>query len=243
MSNIKYHLYQKKRINKDMIDNTHPLVKVPSSAIYLLEYFDSLGYNVRIHEDWNHLKNLLESQEDYPFDMDAAFTTEYMLESNIAFAIYLKKGDNIVATYAAKDLHPGVVREGLTDLYPNLIMEKLPDILNLDDFQYYYSSCQWVHSDHLGKKLGVSLDLLKKHIIFDSIGGDVNYAIHRINDSMKSYHIDKLHYSDSETFAKQDEYGSGLGGAGGEKDREYNIVWTIKDSFQTKVEDIKSTYK
>lgn len=234
-----------------MIDNTHTSVKVPSSAIYLLEYFESLGYDVKVHEDWNHLKNLLESQKDYPFDMDVAFTQEYMKSEHgviaedieNAFAIYLKKGDDVVATYAAKDLRPSVVKGGLVELYPNLITEELPDILNLDDFQYYYSSCQWVHSDHLGKKLGVSLDLLKKHIIFDSIGGDVNYAIHRINDSMKSYHIDKLHYSNSEAFAKQDENGKGLGGAGGEKDREYNIVWTIKDSFQTKVEDIKSTYK
>jgi len=31
-----------------------------------------------------------------PFDMDAAFTKDYMLESNIAFAMYLKKGDNII---------------------------------------------------------------------------------------------------------------------------------------------------
>ena len=226
-----------------MIDNTHPLVKVPSSAIYLLEYFDSLGYNIRIHEDWDHLKTLLESQEDYPFDMDAAFTPNYMADSNIAFAMYLKKDDNIVATYAAKDLHPGVVREGLTDLYPNLIMKKLPDILNLNDLQYYYSSCQWVHTDHLGKKLGVSLDLLKKHIVFDSpkLGADVNFAIHKINDSMKSYHLNKLYYSNSEAFATKDE--GGIGGAGGDNDREYNIVWTLKDSFNGKLEDIKSTYK
>ena len=42
-----------------MIENTHSVVKVPSSAIYLLEYFEKLGYNIKIHEDWDHLEYLL----------------------------------------------------------------------------------------------------------------------------------------------------------------------------------------
>ena len=35
-----------------MIENTHSVVKFPSSSIYLLEYFEKLGYNIKIHEDF-----------------------------------------------------------------------------------------------------------------------------------------------------------------------------------------------
>ena len=57
---------------------------------------------------------------------------------------------------------------------------------------------------------------------------------------MKSYHLSKLFYSNSEPFAiKRD---GGVGGAGSEEDREYNIVWTVKESFQSKVSEIKATY-
>ena len=224
-----------------MIENTHSIVKVPSSAIYLLEYFEKLGYNIKIHEDWDHLEYLLTNTADYPYNMDPSFTTDFVNIDNIAFAIYLKKGDEVIGTYAAKEHHPLVVRDGLLDVYPSLETKDLPEILQRNDLTYYYSSCQWVHTEHLGKKLGMALDLLKKHIIFDNRQANINFAIHKINDSMKSYHIDKLYYSNSETFATKKD--GNVGGAGGKNDYEYNIVWSIKESFESKLAEIKSIFK
>ena len=229
-----------------MIENKHTFLEIPSSALYLMNYFENLGYDVEIHENWPDLAKILTESPDYPYPMDPSFTMDFLHNEDRdvpAFALYLKKDGQVVATYAAKNHLPKTIYDNLNQYYPDLNISSLPEILNKDDMTYFYSSCQWVHTDHLGKKLGVSLDLLKKHIVFDSpkLGADVNFAIHKINDSMKSYHLNKLYYSNSEAFATKDE--GGIGGAGGDDDREYNIVWTLKESFNSKLEDIKSSYK
>jgi hypothetical protein len=229
-----------------MIDNKHSFLQIPSTALYLMNYFESIGYDVVLHENWEELGTILTESSDYPYPMDPSFTPSYLGELGkgaTAFALYLKKGDEVVATYAAKSHRPKTIADNLYEFYPNLEVQTLPEILDREDVDYYYSSCQWVHTNHLGKKLGVSLDLLKKHIIFDSPqfqNVDVNFAIHKINDSMKSYHLSKLFYSNSEPFAIKKD--GGVGGAGSEEDREYNIVWTVKESFQSKVSEIKATY-
>ena len=224
-----------------MIDNKHSFLKIPSSALYLMDYFESIGYDVVLHENWKELEKILTDSPDYPYQMDPGFTQAFLSEDNPAFALYLKKGDDIVATYAAKAHHPRIIADNLYEFYPNLEVQPLPEILDRNDMSYWYSSCQWVHTDHLGKRLGVSLDLLKKHIIFHGMSNiNVNFAIHKINDSMKSYHLDKLMYSSSEPFAIKKD--GSVGGAGGEEDREYNIVWTMKETFESKLPDIKSGY-
>lgn len=230
-----------------MIDNKHSILEIPGSALYLMDYFESMGYDVVLHEDWEDLGKILTESPDYQYPMDPGFTKAYLHSDTPAFALYLKRGDEVVATYAAKSHHPRVIAENLDEFYPDLVVQELPEILDRSDLSYWYSSCQWVHTDHLGKKLGVSLDLLKKHIIFDGLESknhdkvDVNFAIHKINDSMKTYHIDKLAYSSSEPFAIKKE--GAVGGAGSEEDREYNIVWTLADTFQSKLSDIKAGYK
>ena len=230
-----------------MIDNKHSSLEIPSSALYLMDYFESIGYDVVLHEDWEELEDILTKSPDYAYPMDPGFTSAFLHADTPAFALYLKKGDEVVATYAAKSHHPNIIADNLNEFYPDLEVQPLPEILNRSDLSYWYSSCQWVHSDHLGKKLGVSLDLLKKHIIFDGLESknndkvDINFAIHKINDSMKTYHIDKLSYSSSEPFAIKKD--GAVGGAGNENDREYNIVWTLKDTFEAKLSDIKAGYK
>ena len=106
--------------------------------------------------------------------------------------------------------------------------------------RYYYSSCQWVDTEYLGRRIGVTLDLIKKHIIFDWVGADCNYAIHKVNDTMISYHKSKLFYSDSQYFFTKSD--GDVGGAGGVNDTDYNIAWIFKNAFENKLQEIKITY-
>ena len=66
---------------------------------YLLEYFDSLGYNVRIHEDWNHLKNLLEKKFYYGHLFCHVMHLNYIVKKGVD-PISLKK--KLLLTYEAR---------------------------------------------------------------------------------------------------------------------------------------------
>ena len=61
---------------------------VPSSANYLINYFNKLGYTLQVHEDWAGLTGLLTSTKDYPYEMDESFTPERM-DGVQGFALYL----------------------------------------------------------------------------------------------------------------------------------------------------------
>ena len=214
---------------------------IPSSANYLINYFTNLGYVLEVHEDWEGLTNLLTSTEDYPYAMDESFTPKRMRGVQ-GFALYLKKGSQIIGTYAAKHNVPTGLRDGMMRVYPNLQTAPLPSILTRQDIKYYYSSCQWIHSEHLGKGLGVALDLVKKHMVFDLLmtNGRINYAIHKLNDTMDQYHLNKLQYSNSVPFATKPD--GDFGGAGGKDDLEYGIAWITKEEFFNKLDRIKSQY-
>jgi len=225
----------------DTVTLNHPFLMVPSSANYLVEYFARLGYTLEVHEDWQGLTELLTSTKDYPYEMDLSFTPEGMKQS-FGFALYLKKDNTVIGTYAAKKNYPTGLKEGMMRIYPELKSEELPEILKRDDIKYYYSSCQWIHTDHIGKGLGVALDLVKKHMVFDlpSTNGRINYAIHKLNDTMGKYHLNKLHYTDSVPFATKPN--GDFGGAGGKDDIDYGIAWTSKEDFFNKLDQIKSKY-
>ena len=40
-----------------MIDNKHSILEIPGTALYLMDYFESMGYDVVLHEDWEDYKN------------------------------------------------------------------------------------------------------------------------------------------------------------------------------------------
>ena len=226
-------------VNKFMISQNPKIV--PSSANYLINFFTKLGYTLEVHEDWAGLTTLLTNTKDYPYEMDESFTPERM-DGVQGFALYLKKDDQVIGTYAAKHNIPSGLRDGMIRLYPNLQTAPLPEILTRNDIKYYYSSCQWIHSQHLGKGLGVALDLVKKHMVFDlpNTNGRINYAIHKLNDTMDQYHLNKLHYTNSVPFATKPD--GDFGGAGGKDDLEYGIAWTSKEEFFNKLDQIKSKY-
>ena len=224
------------------IINNHTIrkVKLDNNNSYLFNYLDTQKLDLEIHHDWSGLKNLLTNKDDYPYSFDPCFDPTSFQEPTNGFSLYLKDGDKVVATYAAREQHPNYIKEGLSNYYSNTKIEDLPTNLKPTNLIYYYSSCQWVDSDYLGKRIGVTLDLIKKHIIFDNIGADCNYAIHKVNDTMISYHKSKLFYSDSQYFFTKSD--GDVGGAGGSNDTDYNVAWIYKNAFDNKLSEIKITY-
>ena len=223
------------------IVNKHPTknLKVNNENSYLFNYLDTLGLDIEVHNDFVDLKNVLTNKDDYPYSFDSSFEKDIMSDMNKGFVFYLKDGDKIVSTYAARIQTPTSLKEGLSLVYSNFKTENLP--VNLTAKLYYmYSSCQWVDSNYLGKRIGVTLDLIKKHFIFNNWNADVNYAIHKVNDTMINYHKDKLFYSDSQYFFTKTD--GDVGGAGSSKDTDYNIAWIYKNAFNNKLQEIKITY-
>ena len=178
------------------IINNHPIrkIEVDNTNSYLFNYLDTQKLDLEVHNDWSGLKNLLTSKDDYPYSFDPCFDPTSFQESTNGFSLYLKDGDRVVATYAAREQHPNYIKEGLSNYYNNTKIENLPTSLTPTNLRYYYSSCQWVDTEYLGRRIGVTLDLIKKHIIFDWVKADCNYAIHKVNDTMISYHKSKLFY-------------------------------------------------
>ena len=223
------------------IVNKHPTknLKVDNENSYLFNYLDTLGLDIEVHNDFVDLKNVLINKEDYPYSFDNSFEIDNFTDTNKGFVFYLKDGDKIVSTYAARAQTPSSMKDGLSRVYSNFKTENLP--VNLTAKLYYmYSSCQWVDSNYLGKRIGVTLDLIKKHFIFTKWNADVNYAIHKVNDTMISYHKDKLFYTDSKYFFTKSD--GDVGGAGGVNDTDYNIAWIFKNAFENKLQEIKITY-
>ena len=199
----------------------------------LLQFFFNQGLNVEISDDVSSLKTFLESltDEEYPYNFDAAFTESFI--DGDGFVLFLKNGDTIISTYAAKGLDKEIFKEGMKDIY-------LGNYENVDIGigNACYSSCQWVATSHRGKKFGMCLDHLKKNIIFDKTRFDINYAIHK--ESFKDYHINGLHYSNSEKFSTIPN--GDVGGAGEAIDKVYNIAWISKDEWLIKRNEVKSLY-
>ena len=199
----------------------------------LLQFFFNQGLNVEISDNVADLKTFLESlsDEEYPYNFDAAFNESFI--DGEGFVLYLKSGDTIVSTYAAKGFDKNVFVEGMKEIYDGTY-----ESVDIGLDRASYSSCQWVATSHRGKKFGMCLDHLKKNIIFDKTRFDINYAIHK--ESFKDYHINGLHYSNSEKLATIPN--GDVGGAGEAIDKVYNIAWTTKDEWLIKRNEVKSLY-
>ena len=199
----------------------------------LLQFFFNQGLNVEISDNVADLKTFLESlsDEEYPYNFDTAFNESFI--DGEGFVLYLKSGDTIVSTYAAKGFDKNVFVEGMKEIYDGTY-----ESVDIGLDRASYSSCQWVATSHRGKKFGMCLDHLKKNILFDKTRFDINYAIHK--ESFKDYHINGLHYSNSEKFATIPD--GDVGGAGEAIDKVYNIAWISKDEWLIKRNEVKSLY-
>ena len=199
----------------------------------LLQFFFNQGLNVEISDNVADLKTFLESlsDEEYPYNFDAAFNESFI--DGEGFVLYLKSGDTIGSTYAAKGFDKNVFVEGMKEIYDGTY-----ESVDIGLDRASYSSCQWVATSHRGKKFGMCLDHLKKNIIFDKTDYGINYAIHK--EAFKDYHINGLHYSNSEKLATIPN--GDVGGAGEAIDKIYNIAWTTKDEWLIKRNEVKSLY-
>ena len=199
----------------------------------LFKVFSNNNVDVDINDDFDALKTFLESipKDDYPYRFDGSFRG--IDDTQNAFVLYLKKGDEIISTYAAVKMSKDGFVEGMkvnnAGTYENI---------DIGSGTQFYSSCQWVSKDHRGKKLGMCLDHLKKNIIFDILNGDVNYAIHK--EALKGYHNDGLRYDTSSKLATIPK--GDVGGAGEAIDKIYNMTWTTKTSWTNKQDDVKKLY-
>ena len=221
------------------IINNHSKINLDASFqsnhTELFKVFSNNDLDVEINEDFDGLKTFLESipKDDYPYRFDVSFKSDYIDDTTNAFVLYLKKGDEIISTYAAMGMDIETFIEGMK-------VENVGTYENVDieSGHQFYSSCQWVSKDHRGKKLGMCLDHLKKNIVFDILNGDVNYAIHK--EAFKSYHNDGLKYDTSSKLATIPN--GDVGGAGEKIDKVYNITWTTKSSWENKQDEVKALY-
>ena len=201
----------------------------------LLQYFFNQGLNIEINDDFAGLKTFLTSQsnDEYPYSFDESFDGVSDLEKQNSFVLYIKNGDEIIATYAAIEFDYDSFHSGMQEVFTGTY-----ENVNVDEGHQFYSSCQWVKKSQRGKKFGMCLDHLKKNIIFDLLNGDVNFAIHK--EAFKDYHINGLHYDKSEKIALIPN--GDVGGAGEKIDKVYHVAWITKTAWANKQSEVKSLY-
>jgi len=167
-----------------IIDN-HKSVKIDKSFEdkhpEMFKFFNDKNLDVEVSDDFKGLKTLLTSlsKDDYPYLYDGYFDEDVATDLNDnAFVLYLKQGDNIISTYAAKKLN-------FYNFYDRFInhfnIESNEETLKLaqpltTSGNHMYSSCQWVSKEHRGNGFGMILDHLKKNICFDIFNATSNYA-------------------------------------------------------------------
>ena len=199
----------------------------------LFDFFDGQNLDVEINDDFAELKTILTSKDkdDYAYDFDPAF--ESYLDNATGFILYLRYNNEIVATYAAKKL-------GLNTFLENMKLKYPGNYDTIDDFpgQSAYSSCQWVSKEHRGKKWGRVLDHLKKHICFDLMKCETNYAIHK--SDLRDYHVNHLAYSNNQRLAVIPN--GDVGGAGEVIDKEYWIAYSTSTEWADKQSEVKTLY-
>lgn len=191
-----------------------------------------MSYTFEFGKDFNELKEILLSRpsQDYPYRMDNFFDRESQLGQTLddlsngeKFTLYAKDSNgDVVATYAARKLD--------FSLYANYFETRTLSLggtyhnPTIPDGNQWYSSCQWVHIDHRGQRLGIDMDSMKKDEIL-KLGGDINYA--NCKEALKEYHISDtgLGYdlAQPQAFIPSD----GVGGAGTNEDKNYFLVYEM----------------
>ena len=217
--------------------NNHSLISLDtnfqSNHTELLQFFYNQGLNIEINDDFGALKTFLTSLDnsDYPYSFDPSFEGVSNLDE--AFALYIKNGDEIYATYAAKRFNYESFVVNMSAIFDGTYED-----VSIGDGKQIYSSCQWVKTEQRGKKFGMCLDHLKKNISFDVLGGDVNFAIHK--EAFKDYHLNGLHYANSSKLATIPN--GDVGGAGEAIDKVYYVAWSTKETWASKQSEVRALY-
>ena len=232
-----------------IIDN-HKSVKIDKTFEdkhpEMFKFFNDRNIDVEVSDNFVDFEKFLTSldKKQYPYNYDEFFNETMVLDGD-DFALYLKKDNEIIATYAAKILAFGQFNDDFENyLYqqsgknPEMNFDGLANLIMYKSGRHMYSSCQWVSTSHRGKGMGMMLDHLKKNICFDVFNADSNYAIHK--EAFTEYHTKGLHYDDSILMANVPQ--GNVGGAGEKKDKIYNVTWVTKENWANKLDDVRKLY-
>ena len=218
----------------------------------LLNYFQSNNLDIEITDNVNqfetYLKSLSSLEKNYPYD--ESFSSNHIFTQNPEkyFCLFLKNNSNIVATYAARNLHPIGFIGSMKDHFQWTSYLSEPDdyVPTGKSFHEvenpFYSSNLWINSSFKEKKIDIFLDHLKKNIIFDIMLGDINYSVHK--QTFKNYHLNDLLYERSEWIGTidNDNLITGISGTPTLQDRNYNLTWVFKDTWENKHNETKLLY-
>ena len=216
--------------------------------VALFAYLDKQGIDVEVSDNFEEFNAFIGQlpKSDYPYNPDEFFGGSMLPDIlDKTFALYLKKGDTIIGTYAARELRfnefyiefTNWAEDGYYKLEEN--GKELSESIMYKPGRHMYSSCQWVHKDYRGKKLGMALDNLKKNICFDVFEADTNYCFHK--PQFADYHIKGLHYDESMWMLTVPK-GDISDGIGKEKDKSYNVAFVSKESWKNKLDDVRKLY-
>ena len=184
-----------------------------------------MSYTFHFGTDFNELEEILMTRpsQDYPYQMDNFFRSGRLndLNDDQKFTLYAKNAEeNVVATYAARVLDFSVYEDFFKNRTESLSGEyhnpKVPDGIQ------WYSSCQWVHIDHRGQRLGIDMDRMKKNKILE-LGGDINYA--NCREALAEYHTKETGLGYDVAQPQAFIPAGGVGGAGTSEDKNYFLVY------------------
>jgi len=218
----------------------------------LLNKFTNENLNIEFCDNVLSFENFLKvldlSEKSYPYDDTFSSNNIFVNDKNSYFLIYLKNHNEIVATYSVRKINP----VGFLGNVKNYFQFK-SYLTNPDDYlptgksfhsleNSYYSSNLWIKSIYQNKKIDIFLDHLKKNIIFDIFNGDLNFSVHR--KKFTNYHINDLLYERSEWIGtvSDDSLIRGLTNTATNEDRNYNMTWVFKDTWQNKYNEINLSY-
>ena len=184
-----------------------------------------MSYTYEYGTNFTELKTILTNRpsDDYPYQMDNFFDPDKDngLDEAQSFTLVAKdENGNVVGTYAARTLDYSIYEEFFENRAAVTGGEYYAP--SIPAGQAWYSSCQWIHKDHRGQRLGIQMDRMKKDKIWE-LGGDVNYA--NCRDALKEYHVDKLGYNE---YQHQATIPGGVGGAGTSADKNYYLVYETR---------------
>lgn len=224
-----------------MIISEHPkLASITLSNKKCIDKFlKDNNYTLTISDDLELIKQILTSQteDDYPYRFDGAFNRTYVNSADY-FCLFLKHNDNIIATYAAREVN---LKTYLTDMRNYFSNDNVSTNVELENRKFsntWYSSLQWVSNNHRGKNIGLILDFVKKSIIFECFCGHINFSTHKV--ALNDYHKNKLMYNNTEWFMTIIH-----GEAGRTDDKSekiYNISYIENTHWQNIKDEVYNTY-
>ena len=203
-------------------------------------YLNTYNMKVELFKDIDKLQNIIKSipKDDYPYQWDAAFNTEY-LEVNDYFCILLYQDSKVIGTYAARHMD---IKNYMHDIRIIFNNDSVTDNLEFENIGKYkncwYSSLQWISNHSRGKRIGVFLDYVKKSLLFEIYNADYNYAIH--NESLVNYHIEKLKYDTSDWLMSIKN--GNIGKSTNLDTKVYYLCYSEKNSWLNKQNELYNNY-